>query len=153
MLRATVVWIAVNLLFDRFLGFPRYRYDVVTPSIEVPDNADAPRFLQRLPNNVSADEVIALKAEQHYVRVYTAGRSFMTLYRFSDAVAELDPERGLQVHRSYWVNTSAIKAIKRGPKKLQVLFDSGMTVPVSGPYRGLVEQLARSEKIPVTPLI
>ncbi|MDH4023714.1 MAG: LytTR family transcriptional regulator, partial [Gammaproteobacteria bacterium] len=131
--RATVIWILVNFAFDRFLGLPRCRYDAAetlavqrSPGALAEDNAEAPaaaasgpaddsslRFLQRLPANVSPNEVIALKAEQHYIKVYTADRSFMTLYRFSDAVAEMDPTAGHQVHRSYWVRTAAIRAIRR----------------------------------------
>ncbi len=172
MLRASVIWIAVNLVFDRFLGLPRYRYDVseslangsaqtggASSAAGGPDtsaNAGAgpePRFLQRLPAHLAVDDVIALKAEQHYVKVYTAEKSFMTLYRFSDAVAEMDPEAGRQVHRSYWVRTTAIRRIKRAAKKYELELVNDLTVPVSGPNNGLVRRLAQTRNIPVHPPI
>lgn len=169
-LRASVIWIAVNLLFDRFLGLPRYRYDVLaSPATRMARTAGAgaasgeskagpepgavqePRFLQRLPAQLAVDDVIALKAEQHYVKVYTAEKSFMTLYRFSDAVAEMDPDAGRQVHRSYWVRTSAIRRIKRAAKKFELELVNDLVVPVSGPNNGLVRRLAQTRNIPVHP--
>lgn len=109
------------------------------------------RFLQRLPATVSPDEVIALKAEQHYIKVYTAERSFMTLYRFSDAVAEMDPGVGQQVHRSYWVRTSAIRAVRREAGKYSVELASGLVAPISAANRGLIREIAKGRNIPVHP--
>lgn len=165
--RATVIWILTNLAFDRFLGLPRYRYDAVPmPGAASAEPSPDPvgsevrsaaagdtalRFLQRLPATVSPDEVIALKAEQHYIKVFTANRSFMTLYRFSDAVAELDPAAGQQVHRSYWVRSSAICAVRREAGKYSVELTSGLLVPISAANRGLVRELARTRSIPVHP--
>lgn len=169
--RASVIWILVNFAFDRFLGLPRYRYDTVEPVAEgalstgpaqtvagspaemLPAAADgqALRFLQRLPAPVSADEVIALKAEQHYLKVYTADRSYLTLYRFSDAVAEMDPAAGRQVHRSFWVRSSAIRSIKRDSRKYVVELVNGLAVPISVANRGLIRELARTRNIPVHP--
>lgn len=157
LIRASVIWVAVNLVFDRFLGLPRYRYDarVAAPAseaVEPPSGVEsAPRFLQRLPANISADDVIALKAEQHYVKVFTPERSFMTLYRFSDAVAEMDPNAGQQVHRSYWVRSDAIKSIKRESRKYSVELINDMLVPISAPNRGLIRQLAHAKNIPIYP--
>lgn len=178
--RATVIWILVNLAFDRFLGLPRYRYvaleavrssppapaypatdlstafprssDPGTPEPRPAVTGDGSlRFLQRLPATVSPDEVIALKAEQHYIKVHTATRSFMTLYRFSDAVAEMDPAAGQQVHRSYWVRSSAIRAVRREGGKYSVELASGLLVPISAANRGLIRELARTRGIPVHP--
>ena len=172
--RASVIWILVNFAFDRFLGLPRYRYDTPGTAPEAPvsaasastagngglaspedwsgaGDAQALRFLQRLPTTVSADEVIALKAEQHYLKVYTADRSYLTLYRFSDAVAEMDPAAGRQVHRSFWVRSSAIRAIKRDSRKYVVELVNGLAVPISVANRGLIRELARTHNIPVHP--
>lgn len=166
-IRATVIWILVNLAFDRFLGLPRYRYDSGPDTGQAPlagaqaDNTIAPgaaaspgltvdsslRFLQRLPANVAPDEVIALKAEQHYIKVYTAERSFMTLYRFSDAVAEMDPAAGHQVHRSYWVRTTAIRAIKRDLRKYSIELVNGLVVPISAANRGMIRGIAKTNNL------
>lgn len=170
-IRASVIWIAVNLVFDRFLGLPRYRYATAgqsgTATLRVqregepavaggsqtdePVAGQAPIFLRRLPADVGVDDVIALKAEQHYVQVYTSSRSFMTLYRFSDAVAEMDPNAGQQVHRSYWVRNSAIRKIRRAAKKFELELSNDMKVPVSAPNSGLIRRLAQTNEIPVHP--
>jgi len=144
-IRASVIWIIVNLLFDRYFGLPRYRYEATDSEVGnrralAAAGIRIPRFLERLPARVTADEVIALKAEQHYVRVYTAKRDYLTLSRFSDAVKELDSQPGLQVHRSYWVRTANIKSLLRKPKKWVVEMETGLQAPVSGPYRALVQQ-------------
>lgn len=179
-LRAVVVWTLVNLAFDRVLGLPRYRYSTAADSPAAPpvpaeiapagDGAaalmpgggaathDAPvvqpagqRLLQRLPVPVRADDVIALKAEQHYVKVYTDSRSFMTLYRFSDAVAEMDPAAGSQVHRSYWVRVTAISRIRRDGRRYELELANGLVVPISTSNRGIVQAIARRAGVPLPP--
>ncbi len=92
-----------------------------------------------------------MKAEQHYVKVFTPEKSFMTLYRFSDAVAEMGSETGLQVHRSYWVRADAISAVKRESRKYSVELSNGMLVPISAPNRGLIRQMAQRRNIPIQP--
>ena len=167
-LRASVMWVVVNVVFDRFLGLPRYRYGDLAASatagqaglsigagaggnVDKGSGRPSPVFLRRLPADVEETDVIALKAEQHYVKVFTPKRSFMTLYRFSDAVAEMDPEAGHQVHRSYWVRTTAIRKIRRAAKKFELELDNEMKVPVSAPNSGLIKQLAQASDIPVHP--
>lgn len=163
-LRATLIWIGVNWVFDRFLGLPRYRYDFIPAVVEdAPDAGDSsdaqlvsgglPRFLHRLGNDIEPEAVIALKAEQHYVKVFTAERSFMTLYRFSDAVAEMGPEVGQQVHRSYWVRNDAIERVRRRAKKLELELPNDLKIPVSSPNVGLIRQLAQANGIPMVPPI
>ncbi len=178
MLEAAVVWVGINFFFDRFVGLPRYRYVIprgydfrdLNKTKEESSDADetiqigsgydgettqaqrpAPGFLERIPAIVELDGILAIKAEQHYIRVYTLEREYMVLYRFSDAVRELEPALGVQVHRSYWVNRSAIERLRHSAKKLTVLLNSGMELPVSGPYQGLVRQMARESGIPTSP--
>ena len=71
----------------------------------------------------------------------------MILYRFSDAVRELDDMLGQQVHRSYWVNTSAIESVHAKAKDFQIRISSGADIPVSTPYQGMIRELARSARI------
>lgn len=172
LVRAAVMTVAVNWIFDQFLGLPRYRhgYSRQTPGppgttspaatgAEQPAAASGPpaihgrpRFLDRLPETLTADAVLAIKAEQHYIRVFAGDKSYMTLYRFSDALAEMAGMPGLQVHRSYWVRPEFIESIRRGAGKMTVRLRSGMAVPVSGPYKVLVAQMARQAQIPILPL-
>ncbi len=159
--RATVIWVAINLVFDRFLGLPRYRLATPTRAVDTDVSGDpalaAPvtdaslRFLQRLPTAVAGADVIALKAEQHYIRVFTANKSFLTLYRFSDALAEFEAGAGCQVHRSYWVRYSAIRAVHRRDRKYFVELVNDTEVPISAGNLGMIRELARARGIPVHP--
>jgi len=159
LLRAGVIWIGINFIFDRFIGLPLYRY-TIPRGYEVPRNGTAtkhvqdgwsgkpPGFVERLPAKLAPNEVLAIKAEQHYIRVYSPEREYMILYRFSDAVRELDEILGQQVHRSYWVNIGAIESVHAKAKDFQVRISSGADIPVSTPYQGMVRELARSARIP-----
>lgn len=85
--------------------------------------------LSRMPHGVRG-EIIALQADDHYVHVHTAFGKGMIKYRFADAVAELGAN-GLQVHKSWWVNSAAIAGIKREKRNLFVELEDGTRVPVS----------------------
>jgi DNA-binding LytR/AlgR family response regulator len=75
----------------------------------------------------------------------------MTLYRFSDALQELDSSLGMQVHRSYWVNKSAIQSVRKRGRQMSLEMLDGSSVPVSGPYQALVRQAAADLDLPVKP--
>ncbi len=155
--RATIVWFAVNFIFDRFLGLPRYRY-VIPHGYESDERPAAgtvaqasrppPAFAERIPAPLGSDDILAIKAEQHYIRVFSENREYMVLYRFSDAVRELDPRLGLQVHRSWWISKAAIDAVRPSAKKFTLRLTTGTTVPVSTPYHGVVKEFARVNQIP-----
>jgi hypothetical protein len=159
MLRAGVVWIGVNVFFDRVIGLPRYRYKVaesVTAQAEQEatiDTTDAPpkvpRFLDRSQQSVGLDQLIAFKAEEHYIRVFTDEQKFQIYYRFTDAIDQTDPRIGLQVHRSYWVNKAAIREVRKLAKKMCLEMSNGLIVPVSRPYQALVMDTAGSLNIPI----
>ncbi len=156
---ATIMWFLVNFIFDRFLGLPRYRYTLPrgydfkeAPKIDAERPAGSlplPNFLTRAPNALEVDDVLAIKAEQHYIRLITEAREYMLLYRFSDAVNELEPSVGQQVHRSFWVNNTAIDSVRPRAKKFILTLTNGFEVPVSGPYHAVVKEFARVNGIKV----
>lgn len=159
--RAGVIWVGINFLFDRFFGLPLYRYVIprgydVTPDNGRPDRTAGdnwdkrpPGFIDRLPAALNPEEVLAIKAEQHYIKIYGSNKDYMILYRFSDAVRELDESLGQQVHRSWWVNTSAIQSVQAKAKDFRIKLKTGTEIPVSGPYQGLVRELARNRRLPL----
>jgi len=66
------------------------------------------------------------------------------LYRFSDAINEISPQLGQRVHRSYWVNTNAITSVHAKAKDFFILMSNEEQIPVSGPYQGMIRELART---------
>ncbi len=165
------LWLGINLLFDRYLGLPLYRYEIprgydVGETVPArPDSRNVPTgpapardrepvrtagwgglkpgFIGRLPVDLQPRDVLAIKAEQHYVRVITPKKHFMVLYRFSDALRELREQPGHQVHRSWWVSKAAITVVRSRAKGFRIGLSNGEEIPVSGPYQGIVRELAR----------
>lgn len=156
-----VMWIGLNMLFLHGLGLPRLGYlprgarqhpgpgvppspsaapvDGTAPDADgtpVPQPSAAaagatPTFMERVrPERRGA--VLALRAEGHYLRVYTTAGSELVLYRLSDAAAELAADEGIQVHRSWWVAERALGP-ERHADRLRLV--NGVEVPVSRSYR------------------
>lgn len=178
--RDYLIWIVVNLVFDRFLGLPRYRYEAAgepAPQAEVsqrrqalpassetginpPGENPAPSvsadagfaFLERIDNPPHADDVIALKAEQHYLKVITRDKSYITLYRFGDAVNALPESIGIQVHRSWWIRRDALVCLHQRGRKMLAELEGGGRVPVSGPNQALMRRIAAENDAGIKPL-
>jgi hypothetical protein len=177
-LQAMLIWVGVNLLFDRFLGLPRYRYPAATipgqasvddslvheisPKTLVTNNngSDAdktsttkqlaiPAVLQLAPGNLQPEQLLAMCAEEHYVRLITTEGEFLVYHRFSDAAKEVKPLNGLQVHRSHWIAAHAIRQVCRSAKKMLVTIDGNHQVPVSRPYQAMVLQLAEQSGLTI----
>ncbi|MCG2583606.1 LytTR family DNA-binding domain-containing protein [Massilia sp. TS11] len=98
--------------------------------------APAP-FLARIPPHLGS-ELLALEAEDHYLRVHTARGSDLILMRLGDALRELPPALGLQVHRSWWVAHAAVRAQRRVGGKWVLELAGGLQVPVSRSWQAAV---------------
>ena len=98
-------------------------------------------LLSRLPNRLG-EEIVALEAEDHYLRVHTALGSDLVLMRLSDAIAAIEPELGLQVHRSWWVAHDAIHEVIRSDQRTHLKLRNGLLVPVGRTYSGAVRSRA-----------
>lgn len=92
-----------------------------------------PDFFRRIPPALGHD-LLALEMEDHYLRIHTIVGSDLILLRLRDAMAELGPKRGRQVHRSWWVAEGAVAGAERGARPLLVL-RNGLKVPVSKSFR------------------
>lgn len=101
---------------------------VVAPE---PAQDPAAAFRQRLSAKRRAAALIAVEAEDHYLRVHTDAGDELITARFGDAMAELAGVAGFQTHRSWWVAADAIDEViwlrGRGEAKLKC----GLTVPIS----------------------
>lgn len=123
----------VQLLIARVLSPD----DPVTtaPPMEEPPAAPEypPEFVSKLPAALRAN-ILALEAEDHYVRVHTLHGSALVLMRLADAAAMIDSRLGLRVHRSWWVAKDGVRAVERTPGRAMARLVDDTMVPISRTY-------------------
>lgn len=107
------------------------------PKPDAPGSA-APDFFRRIPPALGRD-LLALEMEDHYLRIHTALGSDLVLMRLRDALTELAPGRGQQVHRSWWVADGAIASVERNAGRAVLVLRNGLRVPVSKTFREQVK--------------
>jgi len=100
---------------------------------QMPLNESFPisRFHLRLDPQFRQEEIRMLKAEDHYLRVYTSKGTKLVRCNLSVAIDELGPHDGQRVHRSFWVARSEILSVKRHGNAYRLVMKDGKTVPVS----------------------
>ena len=92
--------------------------------------ANRPRELFRLLPDRLGTDLVFIKSEDHYLEVHTTAGSSLIKMRFSDAIAELG-DRGIKVHRSYWVATGHVLRAGRSGKRTVLRLTGDHRVPVS----------------------
>ncbi len=105
----------------------------IAPLAAAPPAASGSPFLRRISPRLGS-ALLAIATEDHYLRVTTELGSELILFRLSDAVAELDPASGQQVHRSYWVARNAVTGIERDGHRTALILRNGEKIPVSRTY-------------------
>ena len=98
------------------------------------------RFPARLPPRLRGATLIAVQAEDHYLRIHTDRGSDLILMRLSDALAELEGLEGARTHRSWWVARDAVRDVSRGDGRALLTLDGGLTAPVSRRYAPALRQ-------------
>lgn len=117
---------------------------IVSRSAEAADAALADvGILRQVPPRLGTD-IVALQAEDHYVRVYTLAGSALVRYRFKDAVEELRGLSGRRVHRSFWVRDRHVERTRTLGDGLEIVMSTGLRVPVSRAYRSAVRSFAEA---------
>jgi DNA-binding LytR/AlgR family response regulator len=84
-----------------------------------------------LPARVAEGDILAVQAEDHYLRVHTTTGNALVLGRLADAVRALAGCDGAQVHRSYWVSRGAVAGHAREGQRVTLTLSNGLQVPVS----------------------
>ncbi|MEM8796925.1 MAG: LytTR family DNA-binding domain-containing protein [Pseudomonadota bacterium] len=141
-------WILANYLFDRLLGFPRFRYEqplcergeplaVTTGDLKGPTS----KLLERSERFHYLSDILLMKAEEHYVRLYGEDAEELVPHRFGQAILDLAGEDGFRVHRSFWVRRAAVEKMCERSGRVELCLHSGKEVPVSRQYHGLVRQV------------
>ena len=109
-----------------------WRRVIETRTVVVPPLPEAERrFRLRLSARRRAARLIAIEAEDHYVRVHTDAGSELVQMRFSDAVEELAQAHGYRLHRSWWAPADAIEAVRWNRGTGEARLAGGVIAPVS----------------------
>jgi hypothetical protein len=114
----------------------------VAAAAATPDPGPAPLptdFFRRIPPALGR-ELLALQMEDHYLRIHTTLGSDLILLRLRDALTELGPKRGLQVHRSWWVANGSVASVERSTGRVGLILNNGLRVPVSKSFRDQVKE-------------
>jgi DNA-binding LytR/AlgR family response regulator len=94
--------------------------------------AAAPAPLRGLALKADLSRLHAVTSEDHYLRLHMdGGEKPLLLYRFGDALADLDGLDGLQVHRGAWVAARAVTAAEREGRRWWLRLPDGTRLPVS----------------------
>ena len=110
-----------------------------SPVDDVDAAQELPAFLQS--SSVRAfDELYALEAEEHYVRVHSKHGTDLVHHRFGDAADAMPAALGLRTHRSWWVANEAVVQAERGSRRWKLKLPSDVLVPVSDSYVAAVRE-------------
>ncbi len=74
---------------------------------------------------------LCLQMEDHHVRAHLPVGSSLHHAVLRDVVAALDEQRGLQVHRSWWVARDAVSRHEKDGRSVALLLTNGLRVPVA----------------------
>ena len=99
--------------------------------IDMPPKPQSSSLIQRLPPDMQDAEILSISMQDHYAQIVTSKGEHLLLIRLSDAIDLLDGQPGLQIHRSHWVATSALKNLTRNGRRHDLHTTDGRTLPVS----------------------
>ena len=112
-----------------------WRRVVETRTVVMPPLPEAERdFRLRLSARRRSARLIAIEAEDHYVRVHTDAGSELIPMRFADALDELERAYGYRLHRSWWVAAEAIEGVRWSRGGGEARLAGGIVAPVSRSY-------------------
>lgn len=99
-----------------------------------------PSPLERRFPEIAGRTLIAIEADEHYVRLHTDAGSKHVLYRFRDALKDVEELAGLRVHRSWWVAEEVIERLEQTASGYGLMLRDGLIAPVSQTYRRDVQR-------------
>ncbi len=124
--------IALLVMVLRAYAWRRLAPVIETRTLVVPPLPEAERaFRMRLSAKRRAARLIAVEAEDHYVRAHTDAGSELLTMRFAEALAELALAPGYRAHRSWWIAADAIESVRWSRGGGQAALVGGLQVPVS----------------------
>ncbi|MEM9303674.1 MAG: LytTR family DNA-binding domain-containing protein [Pseudomonadota bacterium] len=143
-----LIWLLVNLTVPAFGGSGRAVAAPPAPpgeSPEVEPELPPAAIFALVPERLGTD-LISLQAELNYVHVRTTLGEVMVLSSLTRAMNGLG-DRGIQVHRSWWVADRHVRRVRRGSKGYLCELHDGTVVPVSRRrQRVVVERFGRDTR-------
>lgn len=112
------------------------RASMPTPPVASPP----PTFRELLPPALRDAAIVAIEAQDHYLRVHTDRGAALVLCRLSEAVAQLAGVEGARTHRSWWVARDAVLGTRRGRGRGVLQLRDGLSAPVSRTYAPALRQ-------------
>lgn len=103
-----------------------------------PPKAALLSLTQSLPLPLRRAKICAVKAEDHYVRIYTSDGDALVRMRFRDATDALLASNGVRPHRSWWVAEDEICGMERLGRRAFITLKGGCRVPVSRRAAGML---------------
>lgn len=95
----------------------------------------APQSLRcRLSPKLARARLVAIEAEDHYLRIRTEAGSDLILMRFADALDALSDADGFRTHRSWWVARTAVETARWKGGRGELVLSDGAVAPVSRTY-------------------
>ena len=132
-----VAWIAMNSPWLMGYRIWRTANSVAEDGIKQQNTNDKntreePSFLS-LTKIESANQILYIKSELHYINVVTKESKHLILFSLKEAKAQLDlaGTEGVQCHRGYWVARKAIDTVKRAGREAEFVLSNGDIVPIS----------------------
>lgn len=116
-----LAWLTRSALRPR--GEGRAASDVAPPVIRA-----------KLAPRLARARLVAVEAEDHYLRIRTEAGSELVLMRFGDALEALGGADGFQTHRSWWVARTAVQTASWKAGRGELSLSDGSTAPVSRTY-------------------
>jgi hypothetical protein len=102
---------------------------VTSPDPALPPLPDL--IAKKLVTRLRHARLIAIEAQDHYLRIHTDAGSDLVLMRMVDACALLPESAGARVNRSWWAARGAVEALARRERKAELILRGGLVVPVN----------------------
>lgn len=109
---------------------------MVAPNARTPaaDSQTPPAIRAKLTPRLARSRLIAVQAEDHYLRIHTEAGSGLILMRFGDALAALADCDGFQTHRSWWVARVGVETARWKGGRGELHLSDSIIAPVSRTY-------------------
>lgn len=95
----------------------------------------------KLPVTLRHAAILALSAEDHYVRVRTDRGQALILINLAGAIEALGPHAGVRIHRSHWIAREVATSVTSRSSRAGVRLEDATILPISRAGRKLLNGL------------